>query len=739
MKKGKNKKAELLAPAGSYESMKAAFAAGADAVYIGGSRFGARAFADNPDEEMLCQAIDYAHLHGRRVYLTVNTLLKEQEIREVNDYLLPYVRQGLDGVIVQDLGVMALIRTCFPDLPLHASTQAAITGVYGAKYVKEMGASRVVTARELSLEEIRQIHQQVDIEIESFVHGSLCYCYSGQCLMSSLIGGRSGNRGRCAQPCRLPYEVWQNGKRLNGKNEQYLLNLKDLCTLTLIPDILEAGVYSLKIEGRMKSPRYTAGVVWIYRKYLDLYLKEGRKNYLVDPKDEQLLLDLFDRGGFTEGYYQSHNGRDMVSLKEKAAFREGNPQFFSYLDQEFVGKDLQEAICGRAEFVPEKEAKLTLQAEQEDGTVQECTVYGQIVQPAHNQPVTEEKIRKQLEKTGNSSFCFKDLQIQVSGNGFLPVQAVNELRRKGFESLEKQICSARHREARNGQKEEEKSCELSEKMETLPIPHPFFIASLEEEGQLVPVLSSRIKEVYLESDAFPPERWKEAANACHEAGKSCCLMLPYIFRQKGIAYIQQNLEYLRHAGFDKIIVRNLEEVQWLKETGENFPLVFDASLYTWNHLANQMMKEAGAKRIVMPLELNSRELKEKGCQGQEMIIYGHLPMMISAQCVKKTLKRCDRRRECLSLKDRTGKWIPVKNHCAFCYTILYNPSPLSLLCQEEMVEKLSPVALRLQFTIESPEEVKQIIQSFSDRFLDGKKAEPPFSDYTRGHIKRGVL
>ena len=272
-------KVEILAPAGSFESMKAAVAAGADAVYIGGSRFGARAYADNPGEDMLLEAIDYAHLHGCRLYLTVNTLVKEKELEGLYEYLEPYYRQGLDAAIVQDMGVFSYIKEKFPDLPVHASTQMTITGPQGAGLMMGLGASRIVTARELSLQEIRKIYEQTGAEIESFVHGALCYCYSGQCLFSSLIGGRSGNRGRCAQTCRLPFEVKRDGKTLNNKEERYVLSLKDLCTLDILPELVEAGIYSMKIEGRMKSPRYTAGVVSIYRKYVDLYLEKGRKGY----------------------------------------------------------------------------------------------------------------------------------------------------------------------------------------------------------------------------------------------------------------------------------------------------------------------------------------------------------------------------------------------------------------------------------------------------------------------------
>ena len=337
------RKAELLAPAGSFDSLKAAVAAGADAIYMGGSRFGARAYAQNAAGEEMVEAIRYAHLHGCRLYMTVNTLFKEKELDELCDYMKPYYEAGLDGVIVQDLGALQVMKRAFPGMELHASTQMTVTSVYSAKMLKEMGCCRVVPARELSLEEISRIYKETGMDIETFVHGALCYCYSGQCLMSSLIGGRSGNRGRCAQPCRLPYRVWEGdkaeGKSLNKENQKFVLSLKDLCTLDILPEILEAGVYSLKIEGRMKSPRYTAGVVRIYRKYLDLYETYGKDGYYVDPEDKKELLDLFDRGGFTSGYYEKHNGKDMVALKEKPEFREGNQKLFDFLDANYVEKE----------------------------------------------------------------------------------------------------------------------------------------------------------------------------------------------------------------------------------------------------------------------------------------------------------------------------------------------------------------------------------------------------------------
>lgn len=761
------RKVEVLAPAGSYESMEAAFAAGADAVYIGGSRFGARAYADNPDEEMLCRAIDYAHLHGRRLYMTVNTLFKEEELKELPEYLLPYYCRGLDGVIVQDLGAMALIQKCFPGLPIHASTQMTITGVYGAKRLKELGASRVVIARELSLEEIRRIHRQVDVEIESFVHGALCYCYSGQCLMSSLIGGRSGNRGRCAQPCRLPYEVWQKGKRLNKKQDAFVLSMKDLCTLDLLPDILEAGVYSLKIEGRMKSPRYTAGVTSIYRKYVDRYLARGREGYQVESKDKQMLLDLFDRGGFTEGYYTQHNGRAMLALKEKPAFREVDPQLLADIDQRWVKKKLQEPIAGHLTLKPKKAAKLVLLRKLEmddpkmdvlsvDNREVRVEVFGQEVQVAQKQPMSREAISRQLKKTGNTPFYFSELEIELYGDVFLPLQALNELRRKGMEELERQVLSAGFRRAAidpgceilesGNTLKEERYCGLEGVDRTLP----YLVVSVEEYCQLSPVLArEEIEEIYLDANGFGAEVWKETVDACHRKGKRCFLLMPEIFRQEAVLYFAKNESLLLSAGFDGLVLRNLEEVEWARwqrrgrmqgqdEAAKPWILVFDASLYAWNSLAVQVMRKAGADRISVPAELNARELRERGAAGQELLIYGRLPMMVSAQCVQKTVQGCSRKSEELRLKDRTGKEMPVKNRCRFCYNTIYNASPLSLLGQERLVEEFHPASLRLHFTNETREEVEKLLTAYIDSFCYHKPAVFPLCAFTRGHMKRGV-
>lgn len=733
-------KAEVLAPAGSYESMTAAFAAGADAVYIGGSRFGARAYADNPDEGLLLRAIDYAHLHGRKIYMTVNTLFKEKELSELPDFLGPYYERGLDAVIVQDLGAMSLIRQQFPRLPIHASTQMTITGAYGAKLLRDLGASRIVTARELSLEEIREIRSQVDIEIESFVHGALCYCYSGQCLMSSLIGGRSGNRGRCAQPCRLPYEARQGEKRLNREEESFLLSLKDLCTLDLLPQLFEAGICSFKIEGRMKSPRYTAGVAGIYRKYVDRYLEYGKQGYQVEKEDRKLLLDLFDRGGFTDGYYRKQNGRDMVAVKEKPSFRQANQEFLAYIDRNYVNHVIKEPVRGKAFLEPGKEARLTLTMQADGGRdlagPVSVTVFGPKVQEASSQPITRERLDKQLQKTGNTQFYFKELETEIRGSGFLPLQAVNELRRKGFSALEEAVLSRQFR-SRDRNRQESVPVLGPSRQEDGAV--PLLIAALEEEEQLLPALNHPDVDIlYVDADGFGAAGWKKTVSGCHAAGKKCFFMLPHIFRKKAEQYFRENRGMLYDAGFDGMVVRSLEEVQWLKEEGLFGPeVVFDASMYAWNHLADQVFARWGAGRITMPVELNFRELMEKGCEGQELLVYGALPMMVSAQCIKRTVKGCSHVRETLVLKDRTRKQMAVKNHCNFCYNTIYNASPYVLLGLEEMAGKLKPSALRLQFTTESPGEVKRCLDAFAGSFLHGRKSEF-WRDFTRGHIRRGV-
>ena len=482
---------EVLAPAGNYECFRAAINAGADAVYLGGSMFGARAFAGNFEEAELIKAIRTAHLYGRKVYLTVNTLLRNDELEKLVQYVKPYYEEGLDAVIVQDYGVFAVLREAFPGLDLHASTQMTITGKYGAQLLKDMGAARVVPARELSAKEIRGIYDNVDVEIESFVHGALCYCYSGQCLLSSMIGGRSGNRGRCAQPCRLTYSA-------NGISEKYLLSPKDMCTIEAVPDILDAGVYSLKIEGRMKSPEYVAGVSYAYRKYVDMYLEKGRDGYRVEERDIRQLMDLYNRGGFCKGYYYAQNDKSMMTFDRPnhqgtvignikngelvlsqevnpgdvlefpdgseyttptgkksgrlalpkgvlknpkngaAVYRTRNNELLGQLRAGYIDNDIK--IPVRMEIFLKSGERACLKLLSGD---KELVVYGDVLEPSDKRLAVREDVVKQLKKLGGTVFSSDEGSIvtDIQGSPFVPVRLLNDLRRNALEELESMLLS----------------------------------------------------------------------------------------------------------------------------------------------------------------------------------------------------------------------------------------------------------------------------------------------------------
>ena len=754
------KKVEILAPAGSFDSMKAAVAAGADAVYMGGSRFGARAYAENPDEMGMLEAINYVHLHGRQLYMTVNTLVKEDEMDDLYDYLLPYYQAGLDAVIVQDMGVFSYIREHFPDLPVHASTQMTITGPEGAALMTRMGAVRIVTARELSLEEIRRIYQETGVEIESFVHGALCYCYSGQCLFSSLIGGRSGNRGRCAQTCRLPFDVLRrldennpnenkNKKKENGVlnpgDSKYVLSLKDLCTLDILPDILEAGVYSLKIEGRMKSPRYTAGVVRLYRKYVDLYLKNGRKGYRVDPKDRKELLDLFDRGGQTLGYYTEHNGRDMVVCHEKPAFRQENRELYQYLDKTYVEAEVKEPVQGFARVCEGEPLQLTLRYEDPlTGESRMAGGIGAVVQTAVKQPMSKERIEKQLGKTGNTPYYFENLEVETGGSPFVPVQELNELRRSAFEQLTGEILRPYRREM-----PENKACETGKGRQNLEDENNIgnktalyrIHVSVEHPAQLKAALSvPEVGAIYLDSAEFGAEQWNEWVSRCHEADKQCLLVMPHIFRDRAKEYFETYRSRLESAGFDGLVIRAWEELELVREWKISIPLVMDYGIYTMNHRAENFVREMAPElpmRFTLPVELNSRELEARGSRERELLVYGSIPVMVTAQCIRKTVEGCSKCPEYLYLRDRKKKVFPVRNQCRFCCNTIYNSSPLSLLKDKKQIDRLQPEVLRLAFTLESAAQTGEVLDAYVKTFLHQEPVELE-GEFTRGHFKRGV-
>lgn len=792
------KEVEILAPAGSYESLKAAIAAGADAVYIGGTRFGARAYADNLDEARLLEAIDYVHLHGRKIYLTINTLLKETELKnELYEYLLPYYKQGLDAVIVQDIGVLTFVKEHFPDLPIHASTQMTITDLLGAKFLEKQGVERVVTSREMHIDEIKEITEHTGLEIESFVHGALCYCYSGQCLYSSLIGGRSGNRGQCAQPCRLPYQV--EGE----KKSQYVLSLKDICTLEYIPELVESGIYSFKIEGRMKKPEYVALVTAMYRKYVDLYLEKGKAGFQIDPKDKEKLMDLYNRGGFHGGYYHTQNGKDMISLdrpnhagvpvlkvlkcngksvtakaiadmgagdvielpdgKENFTFANGvskgqtvsfathkkqflekdtvlnrvrNERLLKEVNETIIGKKMKEKIKGKLILSSTVSAKLILSYG--DIIVE---VLGETAQEAVNQPMDELRIEKQMRKTGNTEFEFEQFEVQLCGKLFMPMQSLNELRRAGLMTLEQKILSSYRRSQVQtntySDKEPINVCGVQNEAK------PCFHAYVEELEQFEEVVSHPfVKRIYLDANAIDSvwnnSRTAEVIETAHKWEKQIYLGLPHVFRSRTRTIFDTIYDVLLRQSWDGFLVRNYESYEFLLEHGYQGNIVTDYSLYQFNRYAKQFWLKEHVESFTAPLELNYKELKDVGLENSELVIYGHFPMMVSAQCVHKTTKGCNKQKGRLTFKDRYQKEFAVKNHCDYCYNVIYNTAPVVLTDQRLEIQDLAPKALRLHFTIENKAKVKEILRLYENVFQNGYEAKEPEMEFTRGHFKRGI-
>ena len=713
-----NRDVEILAPAGSMECLRAAVAAGADAIYLGGTKFGARAYAQNLSEEDLVQAIEYVHIHGRKIYMTVNTLLKDRELNELYAYLLPYYKAGLDGVIVQDIGAVKFIGEYFPEMPVHARTQMTITNTLGADFLKRYGITRVVPARELSLKEIRDMKKQTGLEMECFVHGALCYCYSGQCLLSSMIGGRSGNRGQCAQPCRLPYQT-------EGKKPADLMSLKDLCTIDILPELIDAGIDSFKIEGRMKQPEYVYTVVKMYRKYADQYLKlqkegKGKSSYHVSEADKRELLATYQRRGYCEGYYYQHNGKDMVSLKRPKNGRDGSAEEKPWQDIK-----VQEKINGILTLSVGNRAKLTVSCG--DVTV-ECI--GQEVQAAQKQPLDPARIEKQMRKTGNTEFTFDNLEILVEGNVFLPMQALNELRREGIEELTEQIqMQYRREEAGCGMKKATAGFDSDADgvTETAGKKECCISASVQNKAQLDTAVNSKIQYIYLEEDV-EFER---------EDGVQYFLAMPYIFRENTIKRYEKMYTEIEKK-YDGILIRNWESYAWLKQHEYQKEIRSDYNLYIFNRKTKEELRRLGIARGTASVELNDRELARIGIEEQVFIAYGYQPVMISAGCIQKTSASCDGKGGVLSISDRYQKKFAVRRYCRDCYNVMYNSAPLFLADKAEEVHALAPAELRLDFTTESSGQVKEICHAYTLAFEKGCKTEPPMQDYTRGHFKRGV-
>lgn len=706
----RNKDFELLAPAGNLEIFKGVIESGADAVYVGGSMFGARAYANNFTEEELLEAIDFAHLRGVKVYLTVNTLIKNSEFSKLYDYLLPYYKRGLDAVIVQDIGVVKAIHEYFPSMEIHTSTQMTVTGADGVRFLSQFGVTRVVMAREVSLAEMKRIHEETGMELEAFVHGALCYSYSGQCLFSSILGGRSGNRGRCAQPCRLPYTV-------EGKKDEYILSLKDMCGIKALDKLHDAGVYSLKIEGRMKQLEYACGVVKYYRSYIDSMKP-------VTDADYERIKALGNRCGFTDRYYFDHNGSDMVT----------------YVKPNFVSN--------AAEPSPEKR-KLSIEGELvlREGEPGSLTVkrgdvtYKASIEPvsaALKAPLDKKAAIDRINKTGDTDFEFSHIKAQIGENVFVPNGALNKLRRDAISGLCDKLLKKYYRDdARYA--DISSMCELPEHVVKSDAAHEdgavnakdyTTICSCMTRTQLDTLISYDCFDVlYLDFDMYDRktliQQFADDVKSLTKRNKKVYLMLPTIFRADSSDYFVSIAKELDKVCFEGFVVKNYEELYLTENLFTGKKVILDHNMYTFNDVSKSAFFEHGVSGDTVPLELNSREIMHRNNIGSQMIVYGYYPLMTTANCVHKNTKGCDKKQKLIYLKDRYNKSFAVCNNCKECYNTIYNSLPTMLTKNISKLKEAGIRSFRYSFTIETPKQIKAV--------MDDNVAE-----YTNGHYKRGV-
>lgn len=706
----RNKDFELLAPAGSLEILKGVIESGADAVYVGGSMFGARAYANNFTEEELLEAIDFAHLRGVKVYLTVNTLIKNSEFSKLYDYLLVYYKRGLDAVIVQDIGVVKAIHEYFPSMEIHTSTQMTVTGADGVRFLSQFGVTRVVMAREVSLAEMKRIHEETGMELEAFVHGALCYSYSGQCLFSSILGGRSGNRGRCAQPCRLPYTV-------EGKKDEYILSLKDMCGIKALDKLHDAGVYSLKIEGRMKQLEYACGVVKYYRSYID-----SKKP--VSDADYDRIKALGNRCGFTDRYYFDHNGSDMVTYVK--------PNFVSNAEEPSPEK---RKLSIEGELVLREGEPGSLTVKRGDVTYKASI---EPVSAALKAPLDKKAAIDRINKTGDTDFEFSHIKAQIGENVFVPNGALNKLRRDAISGLCDKLLKKYYRDDAR-YVDISSMCELPEHVVKSDAAHEdgavnakdyTAICSCMTRAQLDTLIGYECFDVfYLDFDMYDRktliQQFADDVKSLTKRNKKVYLMLPTIFRADSSDYFVSIAKELDKVSFEGFVVKNYEELYLTENLFTGKKVILDHNMYTFNDVSKSAFFEHGVSGDTVPLELNSREIMHRNNTGSQMIVYGYYPLMTTANCVHKNTKGCDKKQKLIYLKDRYNKSFAVCNNCKECYNTIYNSLPTMLTKNISKLKEAGIRSFRYSFTIETPKQIKAV--------MDDKVAE-----YTNGHYKRGV-
>jgi putative protease len=816
----KIKNPEILAPVGHIDAFYSAISAGCDAVYLGGLQFGARDYAKNFDHETLAELVRYAHLRDVRVYYTLNTLIKDIEFEQLHKELEFLDTLCLDALIIQDLGVFEYIRTYFPTFILHGSTQLNIHNVEDARFFYDLGFERIVLARECSLTDVASIIERVPIEVETFVHGALCYSFSGQCLMSSFYGGRSGNRGKCAGPCRLPFTI----------NDQsgYYLSMKDQMTLEILPQLILAGIDSFKIEGRMKNADYVFYATYLYRKYRALAIEciqeERIEDYRVLQEDIDLLKIIYNRGDFTQGYYFSHP-QSQISVKhpKHLGLHVGSAQVTGKtisldLDEKLHQGDVIEWHVPSVNLGEVNHPTSTLETDWtqrkillnknlpivkkiitldgvKNATIQLYKIFdpmiskgidalkeerhidvqvrvmakvgkplhldmnykdiddksysfsidGFVVEEAQKRPLDEDTVKKQFNKTEDSIFVFKFEEMTIDGHAFVPIGAMNQLRRDALLLLENnkldlywkkrvpyQLKNLMGRQTKA--KDEIEGVNRERRLRIL-------VSSYEQweglkESYKKKAALELVDRIYVDSTDMSIDKinviLKEKES--FEDQTKIYLALPHVLFPASKQTLIEALDRINISAVDGFLIRSLGQIHML--ASYNKPIASDYNIHAFNQWSTRFLY-SNVETVTLSVELNARGMEdildkilEMDC---EWIAYGHIGLMHSSTCAYKSrYGRCDYSTDGhhLHMKDRKQESLHVTSHCKYCYNSIYNAKATNLLDYRQQLKG----KYRIEYTYESKEEVIKLM----DLLYQGK---PPFFDeskMTKGHIQRGV-
>ena len=670
---------ELLAPAGSMEALRAAVQNGANAVYLGCGQFNARQSAQNFTPQTLTEAITYCHVRGVAVHLTVNTLVSDHEMQELAALIRHAALSGIDAFIVQDLGVVQLCRQIAPNVPIHGSTQMTVHSLPGVQLCAAWGMSRVVLSRELSREEIRYITANSPIEIEVFAHGALCMCYSGQCYLSAAIGGRSGNRGRCAQPCRQSYGYgrWQS---------RYPLSLKDNCLVQYLKDLEDMGVVSLKLEGRMKRPEYVAAVTGVYRSVLD-----GKH---VDRNMVNILSEAFNRQGFTDGYYAGQLGQDMFGIRDNT---QPNNAFYKQMRQtyEMVENPLV-AIAFQANITP---TRATLTVADADG--HKCTVEGPLPEAAQVQELTEEALTARLQKTGGTPYYCKGVIAHVEPGLSLSASAINAMRRDALN----QLTALRGRRDLPAVGKARKVTHFAGNRH-----HPDLTVQVTSKEQITGrLLKMKPAVLYvplhiLEQDPAYCSYLTEQVNVC--------AVLPRIVHDGEMGKLKDSLQNLRQFGLREVLIGNLGLL--LPARSCKMRIRGDFGLNLYNSAAVNTARELELESATLSFEMTLPQIRDVSkAVPCELLVYGRMQLMVTENClIKGRTGECTCHLGPAKLVDKTGAEFPIIKDNDSCRSILLNGKKLNWLDRQHDLGKLGLWATRLYFTTENPKEVDQVLQNY---------------------------